>query len=89
VDSAKTEHGTRAALSSRGKTVRKERFVDTHLVPADTPRRPATASDLLDLLGVADAPLEEQRRAVGEWLRENAPLPLLLASLRKHGLIES
>lgn len=51
------------------------------------PRPVIVARDLLEELGVFDAPRQAQERAVQQWLRDNEPSEVLAASLEDLGLL--
>jgi len=51
------------------------------------PRRLVITDDLLDELGVAGAPRDEQERAVKGWLAHNEPHQVLALSLREDGFL--
>jgi len=55
--------------------------------PGQLDRGPLFVRELLDLLGVAAAPLEEQEAAVQAWLAANTPSPALRRDLRRFALL--
>jgi hypothetical protein len=59
---------------------------DEFVRPGD-PLPLVTAGRLLKALGVSDAPQQEQREAVAEWLGSHESNAILLASLRAAGLV--
>lgn len=65
------------------------RFVGDHedFRKPGEPRLLVVIRDLLEGLGVEDSPRAEQEKAVGEWLRDNEPPPVLAASLRDAGFL--
>src|SRR5689334_20443264 len=48
--------------------------------------RPRTARDLLSALGVESEPVEDQRKQVTKWVKDNHPDDLMRTSLRRTGL---
>jgi hypothetical protein len=53
------------------------------------PRRLIITEDLLEELGVADRPRDEQQRAVDAWLVANRPNQILALSLRDDGFLDA
>jgi hypothetical protein len=56
-------------------------------LPMDVPAPLVTHYDLWKLLGIDDAPEEEQRAVIAEWLRHNEPSPMLRYCLEKEGYL--